>query len=503
MSAIFYFIYPFLCLSMHFCACLSFQQHTCLGRISTGTFRSISSNARPQQISLQKHRLIPSQHNAIKSRVVKKRVLYSLQQQEQQEQQKDTKAASSITATTVDIAETTKSYLEFIDPKTNATIVLVGCLHGSSSSAKDVQSMLCGDKSSYTDAVVLELCPPRFKDLQKYRMKKQEMEEQQEQQKLNGNDFLSMVSNKIETRGLATGIAAAILGGVSILSTAMSGFEAGLEFSTAIDYVQSISSRSSENIKSQDKSTQDEKEKKQQRHQNNSCDIILADQLVDETLKRVGSLPSESIQMFQSFCQKGWKNTYNKEATILSDAILGDETLLKNGLQLNIGNVLVRNKEVISELLRLTIPSLIVLEILTSLIFTFDPWMLLLKSPLILPGSSENIDAGTALIDLSSTMTENDWMQLGSEFIMEILTSGLLLLSGYITIALPAAKLILGERDDKLANGISVACKVASEKYKSDDGEDAASTKNARVVAVLGLLHVNGVAKKLLTDYSD
>ena len=55
-------------------------------------------------------------------------------------------------------------------------------------------------------------------------------------------------------------------------------------------------------------------------------------------------------------------------------------------------------------------------------------------------------------------------------------------------VALPASRVILRERDDRLAQGIRDACHVATRK----------APNGGRVVAVLGLLHVNGVAQRLL-----
>ena len=78
----------------------------------------------------------------------------------------------------------------------------------------------------------------------------------------------------------------------------------------------------------------------------------------------------------------------------------------------------------------------------------------------------------------TTTMTDIAW---------DIGMSTVVLILAYIYIALPAAKLILFERDEQLANGIQSACQIASEQQK-----------DCRVVAVVGLLHVNGIVHKLL-----
>jgi pheromone shutdown protein TraB len=56
---------------------------------------------------------------------------------------------------------------------------------------------------------------------------------------------------------------------------------------------------------------------------------------------------------------------------------------------------------------------------------------------------------------------------------------------GYFGLVLPAVRIILTERDEILTEGIKASCRRAG--------------KGGRVVAVLGLLHVNGVAQRMLT----
>ena len=51
--------------------------------------------------------------------------------------------------------------VELIEPETKCTVRLIGVFHGSQSSAKDVMQCI----SSSTDAVVLELCSDRYRDL--------------------------------------------------------------------------------------------------------------------------------------------------------------------------------------------------------------------------------------------------------------------------------------------------------------------------------------------------
>lgn len=347
---------------------------------------------------------------------------------------------------------TDKPFLEIHHPETNATVVLVGCLHGSSSSAKDVEQVLNAEP---TDVVVLELCPTRFKDLMKYMAKKNLKEENSEEQSMIGEDYLRMVSKTIEAKGISTGVAAAVLGGASGLSSALSGFETGLEFITAIDYVERCRVENNDDFNGQNNVR--------------NCDIILGDRLVDETLKRVGSLPTVSLEMWKNFLEQGWNwdIAYEKDASVLSNAVTGDRHLKTKGLQIDMGNFLFRNKEVLIDLLRLTLPTMAMIQMVVIL-FNYEEILVALPT--------------------TASLTEINWYSIAIDLVMETLTSALIILAGYVSLLLPSVRVILSERDCQLTEAINAACQIAVEK-KHDQ---------PRVVAVLGLLHVNGVAKRLL-----
>ena len=353
---------------------------------------------------------------------------------------------------------TSKPYLELIHPQTNVTIDIVGCLHGASSSAKVVETIL---NKKQTDVVVLELCPTRYKDLMKFMQARDEQNPKyeimtNEEDNINestnsmvGEEYIRMVSKTIETRGISTGIAAAVLGGASGLSSALSGFESGLEFITAIKYVK-----------------------------NRNCDIILGDQIVHETLKRVGSLPTVSLNMWNEFLQQNfnWNESYGNDATVLSDAIWGDTILKNRGLQIDLGSVLFRNKDVMVDLFRLTLPT-----------FVFIQMVAILAS--LLSNNSVSIESITPIL------SQSEWIKIFLDRSLEIFTSALILFTGYITIALPSVKVILSERDTQLVKSVEAACQIASEKYRHCND----STSSPRVVVILGLLHVNGVVKSLVS----
>jgi len=343
------------------------------------------------------------------------------------------------------VSSSGKAYISFKHPRTDTELVIIGCLHGSSSSAKDV-SLLLNEKT--TDVVVLELCPTRYKDLTKDMIRRKSSQEE-----LTGS-YVNMVVKTIEARGLSTGLAAAVLGGASQLSSYLSGFQPGFEFTTAMEFVES---------------------------QEDRCDVILADRMVDETLRRVGELPSISLEMVQNFLDSGfnWEETYGKEAQVLKNAVSG------NGeLEVDMAKALFRSNDVVIDLARLTLPTFIFIEginvLFGSAFNRFNP----------IAAADLSVSLGSLFVDLASTMTVIDWNSFAGDFAFELLSNALQLFLGYILLALPASRVILSERDHQLTKGIDDACKFAAK--KNIDG------KGGRVVCVLGMLHVNGVAKKIM-----
>jgi len=265
--------------------------------------------------------------------------------------------------------------------------------------------------------------------------------------------MLRMITKNIQARGLATGIASAILTGASNLQSSLSGFEPGLEFTTAMDYVS---------------------------NNNNKCDVILADQTVEETFQRVGSLPLTSWLLWKEFWKNGewkWNDTYGTLTEKLSSAIWGDQDWMQLkqqqnkdesiNLQIDIGKSFYRNKQVILDLLRLTVPFFLLVESTSAVLNASMAYLLMLDNTISV---AEELSA----FDLS----------------MQIITSAVFVFLGYLAVLLPMVQLILSERDNQLARGVDAACKIAAEKDKN----------GGRVVAVMGLLHLNGVAKELLAD---
>ncbi|CAJ1966862.1 unnamed protein product [Cylindrotheca closterium] len=311
--------------------------------------------------------------------------------------------------------ETIGPTVEFTDPETGCEVVLVGCFHGTASSAEDVSQAVTPE----TDIVILELCAARFKDLQRA------AEQDVKLQSSGLGGYLNLVSNAIKTKGLATGLVTAVLVGFSDFQSSLSGFEPGIEFRTALD--------------------------KSILHE---CDIVLADQVVDETLRRIGSLPQVSWEMNNlsknvTRVVENW--TLNSQS--LKQAIVGDESLPR----VELGKFLFRNSAAVKDFLRFAAAPLLLMAVSLS------------------AGSSYASDESIMLSDPSI-----------AEQMLHYSASAALFMSTYLGFFLPAVKVILFERDQVLTNGIKASCKRAG--------------KGGRVVAVLGFLHVNGVAKKMLQD---
>jgi hypothetical protein len=318
--------------------------------------------------------------------------------------------------------------VEFTDPETQCRVVLLGCFHGTESSSKDVEQAVTPD----TSVVALELCTTRFADLQREFAK---TEEEIQRQKPWLVAYWEMITKTISQRGLPTGLAAAVLGGFSGIQTALSGFTPGLEFITALE-----------------------------RAQEYDCDVILADQDVDETLRRVGSLPQVALGTALGNDRLERWGVYQET---LIRAVAGQQGDPSGPLlpQVQLPSVLLRNPAAIKDLIRLTVPPTVL-------------WWTVLYGIAAVLGIDVSNSANNAYYETATLV----------EMIPHWLASAGVLAMGYLGLALPAVGVILTERDEILTSGIQAACRRAG--------------NGGRVVAVVGLLHVNGIAKRMLTEGS-
>lgn len=171
-----------------------------------------------------------------------------------------------------------RSALTIVEPETGCQVVLVGCFHGSTTSANDVKEAL---DDAATDGAVLELCTDRCADLMK-------PAPSSEEKKLPWWRGLSRrVAQTREKQGLSTATTMAVLGGFSGIAQSSSGMTPGIEFRTALDIAK-----------------------------DRRLDVILADQPVDITLQRLSQLPSVALDVLMS-------QQFLEEARSLQRAVFG------------------------------------------------------------------------------------------------------------------------------------------------------------------------------------
>lgn len=381
-------------------------------------------------------------------------------------------ATTTATATNSNDHHTTAAAVTLVDPTTNCQVVLLGCFHGTTSSAQDVATVVTPE----TDVIVLELCTSRFVDLRRQRYQQQRQQGERNESRVLASDrsmsnnssppwsvrYLQMVTTTIRNQGLATGLAAGLLSGVSGLQSAMSGFEPGLEFTTALVIGEQY-----------------------------GCDLVLADQNVDETLRKLGTLPITAWDMVRgdvddetngrpsrSFPQECLLHLNTLGRAILGNTVTftvitrkGDNVDPADRIpQIQVLPVLLRNQAAVQDLVRLLVPA-------TLLVVFFSQFLALVL------GETDWVAAttmnGAPHVDGMDDLSISSW-------IVHMAASSLILASGLLAMT-PVVKVILTERDAILTKGIRVACQRAG--------------NGGRVVAVLGLLHVNGVAQRLLTEH--
>jgi hypothetical protein len=470
---------------------------------------------------------------------------------------------------------TRQSCLEIVEPRTGCHVSLIGCFHGSSSSAIDVQTVL-SQQQQYVDVVVLELCTSRFAQLRNDMIRQQQQEQQQQQEEeeevvdFDSNirtlptpqrqrswsirRWMTSVQHMIQRQGVSTGMAAAIVGGVAGLQTTLSGLQPGIEFRTAVQYVQ-------------------------QQQQNTSTTsitdavpastgtyIVLADQNVEDTLAQVGKLPHIAAALWQTCWREGWDTSFGREATALQRALFGGDTTdntdhdnhdddpprsttgtgtgtgTTTTTRLDIRRFCTRSPTAVRDLIRLVVPPIVLTQVVTVLLptlfhFVSTSFLSIMREkgdtmvpPLLPSAMMMDTTATTSLTTTTTTTpTTTDLLVAASSSSSEssiettivlVVLNALLLAMGYLSIALPAVQVILRQRDDRLTEGIQQACIVAAatttttsrnksmsphtrHNNKDDDDDDndlADSSRPGRVVAVLGLLHVNGIADRLLQE---
>ena len=371
------------------------------------------------------------------------------------------------------------STVELVDPETNCPVVLLGCFHGSRSSASDVVKCLSQEEKRPTTTVIaLELCATRFSDLRRDVLRDRDEARQSSPQSSTSKQpwlvrFASMVKKTSEKSGWSTGFVAAWLGGLSAIQIGLSGLEPGLEFRTALVHTMDaqIDHRLGTGNNNED--------------QNHSHTIVLVDQEVDNTLEGLGKLPSLALEMWKDVLFRGqsWKDTFGVEADALAQAIgLGHNNHMndKKIEAVTLLGFVSRSSDAIWDLCRLLLPPMLGLQacvLATNFVFQQD-----------LNSQNELMDSvAWAAMDqqlATTSSVEQTFGHLSSIFVLAL---------GYVSVVLPAVRVVLRERDDVMTRGIQSACRLATQGVAANDTSD-----HCRVVAVVGLLHVNGIAERLM-----
>jgi hypothetical protein len=319
-------------------------------------------------------------------------------------------------------SSTNQCTLTLKDQKTKCEIVLVGCFHGSQTSAADVRRAIMA--AAEPNVIVLELCPSRYTALQQTILSNTTTSKEPSWLVR----YSQMIRGIRRQQGLAAGFAAAVIAMASAVQARAGGLEPGLEFATAMQ---------------------------------GRAHVVLADQRVEETLQKLGSLHETAWDLCACCFSNGWDESFGKEADALNTAVFGDSNVAQ---QLNLPLFLWRSPESRNDMLRLFLPPLLGLQVISLWLQSF---------------ANDDVIVDSALL-LQDTPV--------SRFVLNMILLGAV----YLGVALPAARIVLRERDDQLTAGIRAACRVAH--------LESTTTNNGRVVAVLGLLHVNGIAKRLLSE---
>lgn len=495
----------------------------------------------------------------------------------------------------------------------STTYVLVGCYHGSATSAADVQSVLervqhhqqfnnvlsatrmkqqqqnQGDVSidsssnrqhgsSKTVIVALELCAQRYLDFFRNPQNQGSVDDaMDENSDISANSktanpaqpppppetslpwivrYGNMVSSTVQRRGWSVGMVTALLGLANGIQTQVLQLKPGWEFQTAVDHCQKY-----------------------------QLDVVLVDQSVEQTLHRLARIfPDIAGTLWLDFFRtRSYAQTFGREASALQTALWGipptraaarseprstfnnsnptgtyethgvlnnrppatrmalstseaatsttpkiSNAIDNGGTSVNLLSFLTRSTASVMELLRLIVVPMAILSIVyfgiavvwasawelaisTPTEIASSWWLFSAASPAELPDIRGGIlaavspfhaetEGGSNLVSTAMTTTTTAMLWNNSILFMLLL---------YHSLVLPATQVVLRERDEHLADGIRTACQQYSQQPISNNNDanknsfvDTSQQQDEElvVVAVLGFLHVNGVAQRLLQN---
>jgi hypothetical protein len=306
------------------------------------------------------------------------------------------------------------------------------------------------------DVLVLELCPDRFATIR----------EQAQMEGRLAKPTKSPQSTWSSKRGdLALQGVDALLRFVSrAQSTFFSGLEPGLEFVAAV--------RSCPNSY-----------------------IVLADQPVHETLYRLSRVPRGLVWNNDKHQNDDRNSAPLQETMALLSALFGSSDVCTSGYRpVNLFEFGLRTRQAQAELLQ-------------SVVL---PLILCVGTILTLPvlNAARGIDLGAQSNALEFSLNHHVSLLSSSPSLILLAINCALVVTLYVGLVVPVVRVVLRERDDCLSRGILAACQVAAssstpygDESNCNDGSNVDDKPSGRrVTAILGLLHVNGVAQRLLRD---
>jgi len=136
------------------------------------------------------------------------------------------------------------------------------------------------------------------------------------------------------------------------------------------------------------------------------------------------------MEMLQTYILSGfnWEKSYENESKALRSAVFGDD---ENDLDMT--KALFRNPKVTMDLIRLTLPSILLVEAVNIGVGQ--------------NGSGPSAFYPSLVFDLLQSSNIPDLISIAGGLLFELVSSAILLFLGYIIVALPTVKVILTERD--------------------------------------------------------
>lgn len=328
------------------------------------------------------------------------------------------------------------------DKQTGCDVYVLGCLHGSPTSGKDVQRLI---NDVAPAAVVLELCDARYNSLRKDVLKPDALETQTASERISkvASSWWCGLKRTYEKRGLGQAALTGVLSGTYAMQK-MLDFDPGLEFKTAM-----------------------------RMSSTHNFDLVMGDRDINETLDRMASKKKKSRSGAVDLLNNGdfaevlarskrAGQSLAEDASSIGIAVWGDKgENMEWPAQINMFTSVFGRREVLADLAGLLGPVSLVMCALSA------------AAEQILGRTFEMASAagGTA-----------DAVAMDAFMSTFVNTANVAILVATSALLLRFSRLVIIERDVYLARALSETCQLHPGKP---------------IIAVVGLLHTNGISKLL------